>query len=358
MTETAITIKAPGKLILLGEYAVLEQGSALVAAIDKQCKVSIEPGRDDFLFIAPNLNLPPVSFSLDNSGEVSLNKSYSADVCKKLGFVFSIMKYVTRQSGRKIPGAVIHVDTGDFYHPTAGKKLGLGSSAALTVGLISALNELIGEKSWMKSLYYEALQAHRIAQGKLGSGVDVAATTHGGTIRYKMPKQLAYSEQAFNQCAWPDDLYMVPVWTGISASTRTLIKKVNEFRTASFKAYRYIMDGMVELSEQGAHYFEQGSTQNFLDVVEAFANQERRLGRQSDAPIMSSVHEQLAAIISRTGGVYKPSGAGGGDIGIALCRSEETRKHIIQEIKKSAFEFLNLSPQLEGVKCTQTHEFN
>ncbi len=358
MIETAINVQAPGKLILLGEYAVLEKAPALVAAINKQCKVRIEPNSDYFLFSAPNLDIYNVSFVLTENGDARFKEEYPPEIHQMLSFVFSIMKYVTEHSGRTIPNATICVDTGDFYHAASGKKFGLGSSAALTVGLMVALNEHLGYYEWMKSLYYESLLAHRIAQGKLGSGVDVAATTNGGVIRYEMPHSAIGKAETIRPCSWPSDLYMVPIWTGISASTRAFVKKVDKFQADSPKDYRYILDAMIELSEQGAHYFEEGATQPFLEVVQAFMSQECLLGRQSGAPIISPVHEQLTELVKQTGGVYKPSGAGGGDIGVALCSSESIQQQIIEQIDKSAFDVLNLAPQLEGVKCTHTYEYD
>jgi phosphomevalonate kinase len=358
MVEANINVQAPGKLILLGEYAVLEKAPALVAAINKQCKVRIKPHANHFQFSAPNLNLNNILFVLSERGDACFKEEYPPEVHKKLGFVLSIMKYVTEHSGHTIPPAAISVDTGDFYHPSSGKKFGLGSSAALTVGLMVALNEHLGYQDWMRSLYYEALLAHRTAQGKLGSGVDVAATTTGGVIRYEMPHSAIGKPETIKHCAWPSDLYMVPIWTGISASTRSFVKRVDKFQVDSPKSYRHILDVMIELSEQGTNYFEEGATQSFLDVVQAFMTQECLLGQQSGAPIISPVHKQLADLVQQTGGVYKPSGAGGGDIGVALCSSENTRRQIIEQIDSSDFEIINLSPQLEGVKCTHTYEID
>jgi phosphomevalonate kinase len=357
MSESTITVEAPGKLILLGEYAVLEQAPALVAAVNKQCKVRVESRYDSiFHFEAPNLAIPDVEFVLDDDGEAHLVGKYQPEVRKKLGFVFSILNYVTLRSNQPIPGAEIFIDTGDFYHHDSGDKFGLGSSAALTVGLMQALSEHMGRSDWMQSLYYEALQAHRIAQGKLGSGVDIGASATGGVIRYRMPKSGTDAAEAIQACAWNPSLHMIPIWTGSSASTRNLVNRVKAFKEAAPSAYRRIMDRMIALSEQGCEAFQQQDMDTFLEVIQAFSDQERLLGRSSGAPIISEVHEHLSVLVDNAGGVYKPSGAGGGDIGIALCNDESTRERITQTIQESPFEILDLAIQFEGVKSTQTYE--
>ena len=41
------------------------------------------------------------------------------------------------------------------------------------------------------------------------------------------------------------------------------------------------------------------------------------LGRAMDRPIVTPIHGRLAALARDLGGGYKPSGAGGGDVGVA-----------------------------------------
>jgi ERG8-type phosphomevalonate kinase len=357
MADSTITVQAPGKLILLGEYVVLEDAPALVTAVNKYCTVRLEPRYDSvFHFEAPNLELPGIQFVLDDEGQSHVVGRQDPAVYKKLGFVFSILNYVTLRSDRPIPGAEITVDTTDFYHITNGDKFGLGSSAALTVALLKALNEHMGQNDWLQNLYFEALQAHRIAQGKLGSGVDIAASATGGILRYRMPSSKDDLAGAIQPMSWPEDLSMIPIWTGSSASTRDLVNKVKQFREAAPRAYDRISDRMHWLSEQGCEAFESGDGPAFMEIVKAFAHQEQILGTSSGAPIVSEVHEHITRLVANAGGVYKPSGAGGGDIGIAFCDQEDIREEILQTIQASSFEVLDLAVQPEGVKSTQTYE--
>ncbi|MGM0587609.1 MAG: mevalonate kinase family protein [Bacteroidota bacterium] len=357
MAESTITVQAPGKLILLGEYVVLEDAPALVAAVNKHCTVRLEPRYDSvFHFEAPNLELPGIQFVLDDEGHSHVVGRQDPAVYNKLGFVFSILNYVTLRSDQPIPGAEITVDTTDFYHPISADKFGLGSSAALTVGLLKALNEHMGQNDWMQNLYFEALQAHRIAQGKLGSGVDIAASVTGGVLRYRMPSTKDDVGEAIQPMSWSKDLHMIPIWTGSSASTRNLVNKVKRFREAAPNAYTRISDRMHLLSEQGCEAFGSGNLDVFMDIVGQFAEQEKILGTSSGAPIVSEVHERITRLVANAGGVYKPSGAGGGDIGVAFCDRQDIKLEILHTIQESSFEVLDLTVQPEGVKSTQTYE--
>lgn len=357
MKHPRITAKAPGKLILLGEYAVLEGAPSLVAAIDRYCHVHIRKnGFSIFGLEAMNLDMPDLTFHLDESGKVKLagNSPYTSE--KRTDFLIEVINYVASRYEGTIPGAYISIDTSDFYHKTSGNKFGLGSSAALTVALIRAMNEYMGRNSSPDTLFSEAIKAHRAGQGRLGSGVDIAASAAGGVLEYKMPGSEDDIPDAIRRHNWPKDLFMTAVWTGNSASTRFMLEKVKHFRQVSPELYRSIMDGLREISMEGCSAFADGDSERFLDTVPAYLNQERKLGTACGIEIISPSHKKLEQIVLESGGVYKPSGAGGGDIGVAFCSSEETHHELQNAIKKSQYEILDLRIEPAEKRMTIGHE--
>ena len=346
---------APGKLIILGEYAVLESAPALVAAVNKDCRVEIRPRKGGiFKFEAPNLGMKDILFSLDRNGTAILaNGKNGFD--KKPGFVFSLLKYIITQIGA-IASADITIDTSDFYHKKSTQKLGIGSSAALTVAFLKALSEYLGIQFWSKSLFQEALRAHRIAQGKIGSGVDIAASTTGGIIEYRMPELIENLDGKIDSLVWPENLEMIPIWTGCSTSTRKFVQNVNKYRDSVPKKYDQIMKKMHEICEEGSKAFRKGDAEAFLEIVPLFAKLEEQLGLESGTDIISAVHKKINQLVSQSGGVYKPSGAGGGDIGVAFCNSPDIREKIIRIIAESPFEILDLAIQKKGLSYSYAYE--
>ena len=65
-----IQASAPGKLILLGEYAVLEQAPCLVSAVQRKCTVNIEPEDSPWFSIRSSIDeVPNVECRLASGGD-------------------------------------------------------------------------------------------------------------------------------------------------------------------------------------------------------------------------------------------------------------------------------------------------
>src|SRR6185295_6684794 len=61
----------------------------------------------------------------------------------------------------------------------------------------------------------------------------------------------------------------------------------------------------------------------FLEAVDASGDLLGALGEEAAIPIVTPTLARLVAVARRTGAAAKPSGAGGGDCGIAFARSPE-----------------------------------
>ncbi|EIL95727.1 phosphomevalonate kinase, partial [Rhodanobacter thiooxydans] len=98
-------------------------------------------------------------------------------------------------------------------------KLGLGSSAALTVALASAIRAL--DRRAAPSID-TLLAAHRRAQGGHGSGLDVAASLAGGLLLYRLHD----GQPRIASATWPHGLEWCCVWSGRPASTGHFLQRL------------------------------------------------------------------------------------------------------------------------------------
>ena len=95
------------------------------------------------------------------------------------------------------------LDTSSYIDAQSGKKLGLGSSAAIIVALVAAIKNC-DDPEKIKLLTHKA---HKQLQGGLGSGADVATSLFGGLIKYQ---QENYTTKSL---IWPRNLfYRLIIW--------------------------------------------------------------------------------------------------------------------------------------------------
>jgi phosphomevalonate kinase len=164
-------LSVPGNLLLLGEYAVLEEGGLGIAmAIERRATISVEPAPDLAIFGSwPGAH---VSWTPDQASASPLISAV----------VEAVQAWLSAEtpSGR-LPGASIRVDTSRFFR-AGGRKSGLGSSAAVAVGLVCALLHAAGRRAALQGdlAALLAVRAHRKAQGGAGSGYDIMCSYNGG----------------------------------------------------------------------------------------------------------------------------------------------------------------------------------
>lgn len=355
MTETIIA-RAPGKALLLGEYAVLEGAPALVAAVDRFAEVTLNFPAPHFSVASPLIGSAVLRFDINPKGEATFSPGTPRETIEQLRFFSAAIRFAgqeIRSQQKSLPSAAIRLNTSSFYLAGKDIKLGLGSSAALTVALLAGLFHSAGlpvsEEADRLHLFQTALSAHHEAQQKIGSGVDVAASTFGGILQYQIMQDSLTMPTLIEEMQLPTLLQLLFIWTGKSASTRQFVQKVQEFKSREPAEYQEILRQMAQTSEQGCRAFSGGQVEQFLNSVREYYRLMARLGNQSSAPIISEVHQRLAEIVEAAGGVYKPSGAGGGDLGIAFAASEGIIPEIKQRLNKTSFQAISLSVAQNGV---------
>jgi phosphomevalonate kinase len=196
------------------------------------------------------------------------------------------------------------------------------------------LAKLLGREPDLK----EAIEIHRTWQGGKGSGLDVASCWSGGVIRF----QNATAEAAL----WPSELSWQLVWSGASAATTDHITRFDDWRES----------GDVEPLNQLSKLSQQLCTAPNLSRLAAYQQALMDLDNSADLKIFSSEHQELVKIAGSIGLVYKPCGAGGGDIGIAFADHTQ-RPSILEDFRAAATAAGFYCPTLEmaqhGVRFAQ-----
>jgi phosphomevalonate kinase len=337
-----VLASAPGKLVITGEYAVLEGAPALVLAIDRQAHVVLEDsGGSDYEISAPGLGIHAARGRLDATGRIAW-PALDAAASASLRLVGAILE--TLGAEERPPPFCASLDTRAFHADGDGRrKLGLGSSAALTVALASAIRAL-GRRG-APSLD-TLLAAHRRAQHGHGSGLDVAASLSGGLLRYRLHD----GQPRIAPAAWPPGLAWCCVWSGRPASTSFFLQRLAAWRAQAPARHAAAMR---ELGDCAAAAADAASATALLEAVAAYAQALERLAAASGLDIFCPEHRALAALAARLGVVYKTCGAGGGDIGIALAMDPARLQAFRQAASAAGFAVLELHPA--GAASVQVH---
>ena len=350
-----IVTKVPGKLILLGEYAVLEGSSALVMTVNRFAKVIFtSSGTKTFTLQAPSIGIQNLQFSINAKGKVNFLTRLPQKIARKVNFFLSIFEFgiqLLKRNGKSVVSSEILLETCSFFHHNRTAKLGLGSSAALSVALIASL---LAQGSQtppnLDEIFQMALQAHRAAQGNVGSGIDIAASVYGGVLCYQIDPDSDHFKTEAVSLSVPEQLFMLPIWVGKSSSTSQLVKLFYQFKFQNQKKYLSFIDEMKYVANIGCRAFKEKNISEFLASIEQYNKLMRKLGEKIDAPIVSREHQKMTDIAAEMGIVYKPSGAGGGDIGVCFSESPALFAELKKEIHKAGFEPLDLTYEPHGLQ--------
>lgn len=273
--------RAPGKLVLIGEYAVLDGAPALAMAVDRLARIELT----------------------DQSKWVALGPAAART---KPGLIESTLEVFGE------PPMAGTVDTRAFFHEN-GSKFGLGSSAAATVALAGALADLAGRTLTDETGWRLLTKAHTQFQQSQGSGIDLACSLFGGVISFERGD----SGPEVGALEWPRGLEMCVIHTGKSASTAAFLEQWSAWvSTAPQKAAR-VMDELGRCSRAGVAAFRDAKAAEFMAAIRAYGRLLKDLGEKIGMPIVSEVHDSILQAAEEFGLVYKPSGAGGGDVGVA-----------------------------------------
>jgi mevalonate kinase len=191
---TRQTVRAPGKVFLFGEWAVIAGAPAVVMAVDRHVRVRFLPGA---------------------TGSAPLVQAARRMAEEFLGSPLPPLP------GRRLSALFL-----------AGRKIGLGSSAAVAAAAVGSVFAEQGcdlsELPVRWTILRLAREVHRRLQGGRGSGVDVAAAVFGGIRVHRTGITGPEAPPAF---ALPPGLSVRFLWTGREVSTPDRLEVFEEFRS-------------------------------------------------------------------------------------------------------------------------------
>ncbi len=342
-----IETSTPGKALILGEYAVLEGYPAIVQGLTRRARVQLAPADSHTITALPLLD-QPLSFYFDDNQQFQWRQ---ADHQQRLPFIALLMRALGEWEHTPKHSWSLTLDTRDFFSGD-GDKLGLGSSAALTVALAATWyrqrnpGQTFDQQRWLSLL----VKLHQQLQDGRGSGADVAASIYGGLIEYRITD----NDCVVQQLQWPASIECIWIWIGHSASTSEFLGRMSDFKLHNPTQYARHMAYLGELSLTGVKAFANGSAGDCLQSIADYGQAMQALGEVADAQIYTDDHRRLAQLARQYGVAFKPSGAGGGDIAMAAAADTNQLAQFANQVQVAGYGLLELAPAEQGVEINSS----
>lgn len=363
LIEMEVEVKAPGKVMIAGEWAVLERQPCIVAAVDKYVKAGVEDA-DCIIVDLPDFDVrgKKAVFNGETIWETGYVSNYEKD-----RFVFTekaietTLKYL-HQKGVKVKGFHLVTESDKSFVKTSAdriEKIGFGSSAAATAAVVAALLTFHGidlKKKENKLLTFKlACIAHYLAQERVGSGFDIAAAVYGGLIWYRkfddewlrkgLEKGMTIAKIVLanwkgleiEPLKTPKDFRLCICYSGNSASTTELVKIMGNFKTGKLAVYDGLMKNIGKVVERLRQAMRKGDKGKVVEMVKENRKLLLELGRYSGLLLETNELRMIADLAEKNGAAGKFSGAGGGDCGIAVCFDERVEQDIREDWRRNGF---------------------
>ena len=324
-------VSAPGKVFLSGEYLVLDGSLATILSTKQRAKITIEEnsGPKNILYSLP-LN-ESFAFDVTDNFEIQWDNKDP----KELGLVIelAILEMKIRPNN-----TTFTIDTAEFYFKN--KKIGIGSSAAISSALIYAIDSYFLIKSKTSLIVDKAIRLHKKKQNNLGSGLDIITSI--ADSRLIECNINGATNRTWKKHQWPSNLLIKGVLTNRESLTTKMIEKYNQghllnkefFETLKFDADKVLEDLSMSWAEK--------NTESILRCMEDYNIIMRRLNERYSLGIYTDEHQTLLDLANKFEIFYKPSGAGGGDLGFILTDNQSKFKKFNNLLIENNFQTIDL----------------
>ncbi|CAL9653986.1 phosphomevalonate kinase [Streptomyces sp. enrichment culture] len=369
--QRTVVRQAPGKLFVAGEYAVVDPGNpAILVAVDRHIAVTVsdaDTGAADVV-ISSDLGQHAVGWRWHEDRLVLCGTDDGQQARSALAHVVSAIETVGRllgERGLKVPALTVSVSSS--LHED-GRKFGLGSSGAVTVATVAAVAAFCDLELSTDDRFRLAMLATAQLDPK-GSGGDLAASTWGGWIAYQAPDRAFVLDLArrvgidrtlkapwpghsVRQLPAPAGLTLEVGWTGEPASTASLVSDLHRRTWRGSASHQRFVESTTTCVRSAVAALESGDGPGLLHEIRRARQELARLDDEVGLGIFTPKLTALCDAAEAVGGAAKPSGAGGGDCGIALLDAEASRNitHVRRRWETAGVLPLPISPALEGIE--------
>ena len=298
---------ACGKVILLGEHAVVYGRPALALRVPLAVEAHVRKGGDGVQLVIPRWGL-----------EQRVDPDQQQGVSATLNVILEALG---------VAGQPMMIEV----MPHVPRAMGLGASAALAVAVIRAIGEAFELGLTDDFVNQVAFECEKTAHGT-PSGIDNTVATYGSSVHFQNDGQTP----RFNELRIPQALPLVIGMTGEESLTAKTVAGVRAAWTEYPERYEAIFDQIADLTMAGAdaiaaaNFNELGQLMN---LCHGYLN-----ALQLSTPALESLIH-----IARDNGASgaKLTGGGGGGSMVALC--PDSQEQVAEAMRRAGFKALTVT---------------
>ncbi|AKS42269.1 mevalonate kinase family protein [Wenzhouxiangella marina] len=309
--------QAPGKAVLIGEYAVTDGGAALSLAVDRHARVRLSAcGHGGCRISAPELGLSSVAFTIDpDSGVLWDRRAAGFERLQRTAGLISHRVLELQQAGFELEPFRLDIDTRALYlsHDARLIKLGLGSSSAVAVAVDAAIGGHAGQAAEdADQALARLLPPYRHGQGGEGSGIDLATSLYGGLIEFRPTA----SGAEVRPLDLPANLELRFAWTGAPASTPALLARYRAWSRETPRKARQWQLAAAQIVADARAAIQAGDAASLVACLGEYGDRMGTMGDWMGVNLLDGQHAAIMEQAERLGLAAKPSGAGVGDLAL------------------------------------------
>ena len=357
-----LRVRVPGKLMLVGEYAVTQEGHpGIVMAVDRYLICTVKSHSQYILELSS-----PCPALITASTLASILEKVSRHPSLTLVYnSLRLLRTYLEERGRTL--APFHATLRSDLQTPSGIKMGMGSSAAVSIAMIAALTGLEQIALSPSELFKLGSLPHLMTQPD-SSCIDVAAATYGGVIYYErfnghwVSKQLEQGialHELINQ-PWPGlhihtllgqpALHLVAGWSGQAAYTPDFLHGMYTWQHNQPFLFRQFLERSDEIVNAFARAWTRPSSARLIRAIHRARRVLQFVGNQSHLIIETEAMVKALDAVKFLGGAGKTSGAGGGDMITAWLKNREDIARLRQQWLKYNIMPISLRLSEHGVQ--------
>lgn len=288
-----------GKVILLGEHSVVHGRPALALAVTRGAEVTVAPGG-----AVTTLHIEPWNVDVDTGSAPNVGR-------EPLQQALTVARRFYDDQLEFALAATMRVPSG----------AGMGSSAALGVAVLRALDAARGISRPDEEIYERSLDWERVFHGN-PSGVDNAMATHGGMAQFT-------KGQALLRVVPRHPVSLVVAYSGSSSSTKLMVDSVARQLAKDPVGMNKAFDAIAAIVSNGKLALETGDLKSLGQLMTMNHKLLSGMMLSTDA-----LEEMIAAAVDAGALGAKVTGAGGGGCMVALVDSPEAQAAVSAALQK------------------------